>query len=165
SAIAHPRIETPPGEEAQVDYGTGPMVRHPVTGKYRRTRLFALTLGWSRKTVWLLTWASSAQQWCELHEEAFRRLGGAPRLTVIDNLKEGVLEPGIYDPTLNPVYRDMLAHYGTVCLPARVRHPDRKGKVESSVGYAQKTPLAGMRFESMEEAQRYLDQWTERWAD
>ena len=165
SAIAHPRIETPPGEEAQVDYGTGPMVRHPGTGKYRRTRLFALTLAWSRKAVWLLTWASSAQQWCELHEEAFRRLGGAPRLTVIDNLKEGVLEPDIYDPTLNPLYRDMLAHYGTVCLPARVGHPDRKGKVESSIGFAQKTPLAGMYFESMEEAQRYLDHWTERWAD
>jgi len=33
-------IETAPGEEAQVDYGTGPMVRDPQTGKYRRTRLF-----------------------------------------------------------------------------------------------------------------------------
>ncbi len=38
-------IETAPGEEAQVDYGTGPMVRDAQTGKYRRTRLFVLTLG------------------------------------------------------------------------------------------------------------------------
>ena len=42
-------ITTAPGEEAQVDYGEGPMVRHPQTGKYRRTRLFVLTLGYSRK--------------------------------------------------------------------------------------------------------------------
>ena len=42
-------IETAPGEEAQVDYGTGPMVRDPQTGKYRRTRLFVMTLGHSRK--------------------------------------------------------------------------------------------------------------------
>ena len=165
SLIAHPRMETAPGEEGQVDYGTGPMVRHPDTGKYRRTRLFAMTLACSRKAVWLLTWKSSTQRWCELHEEAFRRLGGAPRTIVLDNLGEGVLEPDVYDATINPLYRDMLAHYGVTALPARVGHPDRKGKVESSVGYAQKTPLAGMRFESLEEAQRYLDEWTERWAD
>jgi hypothetical protein len=38
-------ITTAAGEEAQVDYGEGPMVRHPQTGQYRRTRLFVLTLG------------------------------------------------------------------------------------------------------------------------
>ena len=48
-------IQTGPGEEAQVDYGTGPMVRDPKTGKYRRTRLFVMTLGYSRKSVRLLT--------------------------------------------------------------------------------------------------------------
>ena len=69
-------IETPPGEECQVDYGTGPMVRDPVTGKYRRTRLFVLTLGCSRKSVRLLAFRSSARVWAELHEKAFRRLGG-----------------------------------------------------------------------------------------
>lgn len=165
SAVAHPRITTAPGEEGQVDYGTGPLVRHPQTGKYRRTRLFVFTLGCSRKSIWLLTWKSSSQRWCELHEEAFRRLGGAVRTLVLDNLREGVLEPDIYDPTINPLYRDMLAHYGVTALPARVGHPDRKGKVESSVGYAQKTPLAGKRFESLEEAQRHLDEWAVRWAD
>jgi transposase len=163
--LAHPTIATAPGEEAQVDYGDGPMVRQPETGKYRRTRLFALTLGWSRKSVWLLCWKSSARVWCELHAEAFRRLGGSTRVVVLDNLKEGVIEPDVYDPTLNPLYRDFLAHYGVVALPARVGHPDRKGKVESSIGFAQKTPLRGKRFESLEEAQAYLDQWTERWAD
>src|SRR5437870_6485792 len=69
-------ITTAPGEEAQVDYGDGPMVRHPTTGKYRRTRLFLLTLGYSRKSVRLLTWQSSATIWAQLHETAFRRLGG-----------------------------------------------------------------------------------------
>jgi hypothetical protein len=50
-------------------------------------------------------------------------------------------------------------------LPCRVRHPDRKGKVESGVAHAQKTPLKGLRFDSLEEAQAYLDHWEERWAD
>jgi transposase len=158
-------IETAPGEEAQVDYGTGPMVRDPLTGKYRRTRLFVMTLGYSRKSVRLLVFRSSSQTWAELHEKAFRRLTGATRVVVLDNLREGVLAPDIYDPALNPLYRDVLQHYGAVPVPCRVGHPDRKGKVESGVGHAQKTPLKGLRFESLEEAQTYLDHWESRWAD
>jgi transposase len=158
-------IETAPGEEAQVDYGDGPMVRHPETGKYRRTRLFVLTLGYSRKAIRLLVFRSSSQTWGELHERAFRRLGGAPRIVVLDNLKEGVIKPDIYDATINPLYRDVLAHYNVVAIPCRVRNPDRKGKVERSVGHAKNTPLKGLRFESLAEAQAYLDRWEERWAD
>jgi transposase len=158
-------ITTAPGEEAQVDYGDGPMVRDPSSGKYRRTRLFVLTLGYSRKSVRLLTWKSSTQTWAELHERAFRRLGGTVRVIVLDNLREGVLTPDIYDPAMNPLYRDVLKHYGVVALPCRVRDPDRKGKVEAGVGHAQRTPLKGLRFESIEEAQAYLDRWEERWAD
>jgi len=59
----------------------------------------------------------------------------------------------------------VLAHYGVVALPCRVGDPDRKGKVEAGVGHAQKTPLRGLRFESLEEAQAYLDRWETRWAD
>jgi len=158
-------IETAPGEEAQVDYGTGPMARDPVNGKYRRMRLFVLTLGYCRKSVRLLVFQSSTQTWAELHEKAFRRLGGCTRVVVLDNLREGVLKPDIYDPTLNPVYADMLRHYGVVAMPCRVADPDRKGKVESGVGHAQKTPLKGMRFESPQEAQAYLDRWETNWAD
>ena len=153
------------GEEAQVDYGSGPMVRDAPSGKYRRTRLFVLTLGCSRKSVRLLAWRSSARIWAELHEKAFRRLGGCPRVVVLDNLKEGVLVPDIYEPTLNPLFRDVLAHYGVVALPCRIHDPDRKGKVESGIGHTQKTPLKGRRFESLEEAQLYLDRWEQRWAD
>src|SRR3989454_1242235 len=161
---AHPVIVTAPGEEGQVDYGDGPMVRHPVTGKYRRTRLFVFTLGYSRKSVRLLTFDSSARRWAQLHEEAFRRLGGAVRVVVLDNLKEGVLTPDVYDPALNPLYRDVLAHYGAVALPCRVGNPDRKGKVESAIGHTQ-AALKGLRFETLEAAQAYLDRWDARWAD
>jgi transposase len=162
---AHPVITTEPGEECQVDYGQGPMVRDPASGKYRRTRLFVLTLGYSRKAVRLLTFRSSTRIWAELHECAFRRLGGATRVVVLDNLREGVLVADVYDPSINPLYRDVLGHYGVTALPCRVRHPDRKGKVESGIGHAQRTPLKGLRFETLEEAQAYQDHWEERWAD
>src|SRR5271154_2088856 len=157
-------IVTAAGEESQVDYGTGAMVRDPESRKYRRTRLFVMTLGCSRKSVRLLTLRSSSRIWAELHEKAFRRLGGATRVVVLDNLREGVLVPDIYDPTLNPLYRDVLAHYGAVALPCRIKDPDRKGKVESGVGHAQRA-LQGKRFESLEEAQAYLDRWEASCAD
>ena len=54
---------------------------------------------------------------------------GSTRVVVLDNLREGVLKPDIYDPTLNPLYRDMLQHYGAVALPCRVADPDRKAYV------------------------------------
>ena len=158
-------ILTAPGEEAQVDYGTGPMVREEKSGKYRRTRLFVMTLGYSRKSIRLLVFRSSSQVWAELHEKAFGRIGGSPRVVVLDNLREGVLAADLYDPTLNPLYQHVLSHYGVVAMSCRVRDPDRKGKVESGVGHAQKTPLKGLRFESLEEAQAYLDHWEQRWAD
>jgi transposase len=161
---AHPVIVTAPGEEGQVDYGTGPMVRHPETRKYRRTRLFVFTLGYSRKSVRLLLFKSSTRRWAELHAEAFRRLGGAVKVVILDNLREGVLKPDIYDPTLNPLYRDVLAHYGTVAVPCRIKDPDRKGKVESAIAHTQ-AALKGLRFEMLEEAQAYLDRWDARWAD
>ena len=158
-------ITTAPGEEGQVDYGTGPMVRDPHSGRPRRTRLFALTLGYSRKAVRLLVWRSTTQIWAQLHERAFRQLGGTVRVIVLDNLREGVLTPDIYDPTLNPLYRDVLAHYGVTALPCRVGDPDRKGKVEAGIGHAQKTPLKGLGFETLAAAQAYLDRWETRWAD
>jgi len=105
------------------------MVRDDNSGKYRRTRLFVLTLGYSRKSIRLLVFRSSSQTWAELHEKAFRRLGGTARVMVLDNLREGVLTPDIYEPALNPLYRDVLSHYGVMAMPCRVQDPDRKDYV------------------------------------
>ena len=127
-------------------------------------RLFVLTLGCSRKCVRLLTWRTSAQVWAELHERAFRRLGGTVKVIVLDNLGEGVLRQTSTIHAQSALSR-RLAHYGVVALPCRVGDPDRKGKVEAGVGHAQKTPLRGLRFETIEAAQAYLDRWEARWAD
>jgi len=66
-----------------VDYGTDAMVRDPQTRKYRRTRLFVMVLGCSRKAARFLTFRSSSRIWAELHEKPFRRLGGATRVVVL----------------------------------------------------------------------------------
>jgi len=65
-------------------------------------RLFVFMLGCTRKSVRLLVFRSSPQVWAELHERVVRRLGGAPRIVVFDNLNERVIQPDVYVPTLNP---------------------------------------------------------------
>lgn len=158
------RFETLPGQEAQVDYGEGARTRDPKTGKYRKPRLFVMTLGYSRHAFRKVVWKSSKQTWCELHEEAFAYFGGVPATIRLDNLKEGVADPDVYDPELNPLYAAMLKHYGVVALPCRPYAPDLKGKVESAVGHTQSTALKGRQFESIEAQNAHLLHWNERWA-
>jgi transposase len=158
------RLEFAPGEEAQVDYGEGALTRHPVTGNYRRPRLFVMTLRYSRRSFRKVVWKSSAEVWARLHEEAFRYFGGAVQYVVLDNLREGVLTPDIYEPELNRLYADVLKHYGAVADPARVRDPNRKGTVESAIQHTQSTALKGKRFETIEEQNEFLSHWEQNWA-
>ncbi|MDD4464568.1 MAG: IS21 family transposase [Smithellaceae bacterium] len=158
------RLEFDPGEEAQVDYGLGAPTLKPGTNTYRRPRLFVMTLKYSRRCFRKVVWKSSKETWARLHEEAFRYFGGVTRYVVLDNLKEGVITPDIYEPQLNPLYAAVLAHYGAVADPARVADPDRKGSVENAIQHTQDTALKGRRFESIEEQNQWLMHWEERWA-
>ena len=157
------RLEFLPGEEAQVDYGTGAKTLHS-TGKYRKTRLFIMTLKYSKRSFRKVVWQSSKETWARLHEEAFRYFGGCPQYVVLDNLKEGVIKPDLYEPELNTVYAAMLDHYGVVADPARVRDPNRKGTVENAVQHTQDTALKGRTFESIERQNEWLTHWEEQWA-
>ena len=158
------RLAFLPGEECQVDYGEGALTRHPTSGRYRKPRLFVMTLRYSRRSYRQVVWQSSSEVWARLHEQAFRYFGGAVNYCVLDNLKEGVITPDIYEPQLNRVYGAMLAHYGVVADPARVRDPNRKGTVENAIGHTQATALKGRRFESIEAQNAYLLHWEEKWA-
>jgi transposase len=157
------RLEFLPGEEVQVDYGTGAKTLH-CTGKYRKPRLFVMTLKYSRRSFRKVVWKSSKETWAKLHEEAFRYFGGCTQYVVLDNLKEGVIKPDIYEPELNAVYAAMLEHYGVVADPARVRDPNRKGTVENAIQHTQDTALKGRTFESIERQNEWLMYWEKRWA-
>ncbi|MCU0932433.1 MAG: IS21 family transposase [Serpentinimonas sp.] len=158
------RLSFLPGEEMQVDYGEGAPTRVPGTDRYRKPRLFVATLRHSRASFRCVVWKSSHQIWAELHERAFRYFGGCPQYVVLDNLKEGVIKPDLYEPDLNRVYAATLAHYGVVADPARVRDPNRKGTVEHAIGHTQATALKGRRFESIEEQNEFLAHWEKNWA-
>ncbi len=157
------RLEFPMGEEAQVDYGQGALTLHP-SGKYRRPRLFVMTLKYSGRAFRKVVWKSSKETWSRLHEEAFRYFAGCTQYVMLDNLKEGVIEPDIYDPELNPLYAAMLKEYDVVATPARVLDSNRKGTVENAVKYTQNTALKGRKFATIEEQNEWLLHWEDRWA-
>lgn len=159
------RLQFLPGEEAQVDYGSGAPTRPAGGGvRYRKPRLFIMTLKYSGRAFRKVVWKSSQETWCRLHEEAFRYLGGCPQYVTLDNLKEGVIKPDLYDPELNPLYAAMLAHYGVSADPARIGDSNRKGTVENAVKYTQGTALKGRKFDTVEAQNEWLRHWEECWA-
>jgi hypothetical protein len=100
-----------------------------------------------------------------LHErQHVKDLGGSTKYVVLDNLREGVIKPDLYEPELNPVYAALLAHYGVVADVCRVGDPNRKGTVENAIQHTQSTALKGRKFESLEEQNAWLTHWEERWA-
>lgn len=156
-------LECEPGEEAQVDFGEGAFTLHQA-GKYRRPWLFVMTLKYSGKSFRKVVWKADQETWARLHEEAFRTFGGAVSYVVLDNLKQGVLKPDLYEPQLNPLYAALLAHYSVVADPCRIRDPNRKGTVESAIQHTQTTALKGRKFDSIEAQNQWLAHWEERWA-
>lgn len=158
------RMEALPGTECQVDYGTGAWVIGE-DGKRRKTHLFRIVLSCSRKAYSEASFTQETECFLRAMENAFRHFGGVPETVVIDNLKAGVLKPCVYDPELNPKLRDFAEHYGTCILPARVRTPEHKGKVERQVGYAQDNALKGRTFGSLAEQNAHLRHWEVNVAD
>ena len=147
----------PGGRERRSILGQGALTRLP-SGKYRRPWLFVMTLKYSGKSFRKVAWKADQQSWARLHEEAFPHVPAAVRsaYVVLDNLKQGVLEPDLYDPLYNPLYTAMLAHYGAVADAARVVDPNRKGTVENAIQHTQSTALKGRKFESIEDQNVWL---------
>lgn len=73
------RLSFLPGEEMQVDWGEGAPTRWPGTDRYRKPRLFVASLRYSRRSFRRVVWNSSQKVWAELHEQAWRYIGGSCR--------------------------------------------------------------------------------------
>lgn len=158
------RMECAPGEEAQVDFGSGIAITQP-DGKRRRTHVFRIVLSHSRRGYSEVVYRQTTEEFLRCLENAFAYFGGVPRVLVLDNLKAGVLQPDWFDPELNPKLRSFAEHYALALLPTRPRTPRHKGKIESGVGYVKKNALKGHSFTSLEEENRHLLAWETTVAD
>jgi transposase len=134
------------GEKLFVDYcGQTVAVTDRSTGVIREAQIFVAVLGASNYTFAEATWTQSLPEWIMSHVHAFQFFGGIPELIVPDNLRTGITSAHPYEPELNRTYEDMTRHYGTAVVPARVRKPKDKAKVEKGVQDVEHRILAPLR--------------------
>jgi transposase len=158
------RLESVPGAEAQVDFGTGvPIIG--ADGRKRRTHVFRIVLSHSRKAYSEVTFRQTTDDFLGALTNAFEHFGGVPQTLVIDNLKAAVKHPDWFDPELVPKVAAFAAHYGTVILPTKPYTPRHKGKVERGIDYVQENALKGRRFKTLQEQNLHLRHWETNVAD
>jgi len=128
------RQEYRAGEKMFVDFaGKGIAITNPATGETKDAEIFVAILGASNYTYAEAVERQDLPSWIDLHSNAYEYFGGVAEITIPDNLKSAVTKPCRYEPDLNPAYQAMAEHYGTVIIPARVRKPKDKAKVETAV--------------------------------
>jgi transposase len=134
------------GEKLFVDYaGHTAEVVDRTTGEILPAQVFIAVLGASNYTYAEATWTQQLPDWIGAHVRAFAFFGGISAAIIPDNLKSGVTHAHRYEPDLNPTYADLAAHYGVAVLPARVRKPRDKAKVEVGVQVVERWILAALR--------------------
>ncbi len=141
---AYGRVETAPGEEAQVDFGAAGRMLDPQSGQFRNAWAEVQVLGFSRHQYVEFVWDQRIATWLLLHRHAFEFFGGVPKRIVIDNLKAAITKACWDDPQVQQAYRECAEHYGFLIAPCRVRTPEHKGKVEQGgVHYVKRNFLGG----------------------
>jgi transposase len=141
--VAVRRFETPPGKQAQVDWG------HLGTLEWedqeRKLWAFTFTLGYSRRMMSEVALDQKIGTLLRMHEEAFRQMGGVPEEILYDRMKTvwlGSDERG--EIVWHPVFLDFARYWGftpRLCRPYRAQ---TKGKVESGVKYVRRNFLCGL---------------------
>ena len=157
---AYGRVETAPGEEAQVDFGSAGRMLDPQSGKMRKAWAFVMVLSFSRHQYVEFVFDQSVATWLTLHRHAFEFFGGVPKRIVLDNLKAAITKACWDDPQVQQAYRECAEHYGFLIAPCRVRTPEHKGKVEQGgVHYVKRNFLGGRTPTSITQANSDVLEW------
>ena len=137
------RFETPPGKQAQVDWGHLGSIE--IDGLERKLNGFTFTLGYSRMMMAEAALDQKLGTLLKMHEEAFRQLGGVPEEILYDRMKTVWVEVDDRGEIVwNPVFLDFARYWGftpRLCRPYRAQ---TKGKVESGVKYVRRNFLCGL---------------------
>jgi transposase len=139
------RIEVQPGEEVQVDFGTGAPVLSQ-DGHRRRPWVLRVVLSYSRKAYSEAVFHQTTENLIRCLENAWRSLGGVTKILNLDNMRAAVQKADWCDPDLNPKLLSFCRHYGCALLPCRPRTPEHKGKTERGIGFIKGNALRGRTF-------------------
>lgn len=158
ASVAVRRFETPPGHQAQVDWGT---IGHLESQAGNKTlHAFVMTLGNSRALFADVATDTQLPTLLRLHEAAFAELGGVPHEILYDRMKtvmSGTDERG--EIQWNPLFRDFADYWGFTPRVCAAYRPQTKGKVESGIGYLRKNFLCGRAAHDLPDLRGQLRTW------
>jgi transposase len=160
---AYLRVETDPGEQAQVDWGSFGQMR--LGRSQRPLSAFSMVLSWSRALFIDFSLDMKMETFCAMHRRALEFFGGVPRRILYDNLKSVVLHHAGATVQFNPRFMDFAGHYLFEPVAAPVHYPEAKGKVESSIKYLRHSFFYGRTFASLADVRAQVGQWLEHTAN
>ena len=161
AALATVRVETPPGEQLQIDFGQKPV---EIAGARVRVFLLVAVLSYSRRLFVKPFLNERGDDWREGIAAAFTHFGGVPRVLLGDNARALVLgrDRTTGTVTFNPAYLAFCRDWDVqprACAPYRAR---TKGKTEAGVKFVKHNALADRRFDSFAALEEHLGSWMAR---
>lgn len=153
------RIETNPGEIAQVDFGSIGTLYDIYKDEEVKAYVFVMVLAFSRDAYYEIVTDQTIATWCRCHVHAFEHFNGVPKVIIPDNLKSAIIKAAYSDPLANRSYADCAEHYGFQIDPCIPGTPEHKGKVESGVKYVKNRFLPLRKLPSVQVANRQLAEW------
>jgi transposase len=165
---AYLRIETDPGEQAQVDWGSFGHMR--VGAGQRPLSVFSMVLSWSRALFIDFAFDQQMETFLRMHRRALEFFAGpdgrgVPKKIVYDNLKSVVLHHVGSTVQFNPRFLAFAGHYLFEATAAPVRYPEYKGRVEASIKYIRQSFFYGRSFGSLEDLRAQAAAWRDQVAN
>jgi transposase len=158
------RVETDPGEEAQVDFGYAGKMLDSKEGRLRKAWVFVMTLSWSRHQYAEVVFDQKVETWIALHIRAFEFFGGQTKRVRPDNLKAAIIRAVTHDQEAQRSYREYAEHADFLISPCVPHAPRLKGKVEQGgVHYVKRNALAGRKFETPDQNVHHANDHLRRW--
>lgn len=123
-----------PGDKLFIDYtGRKLEIVDRETGEVSICEVYICVLGRSQLTYVEASLTQKQEDFALCTSRALHYYGGVPQVLVPDNLKSGVTQADKYEPSINPLFSKLAAHYNTEVLPTRSRKPKDKSLVENHV--------------------------------
>jgi len=152
-------LDFAPGEAAQVDFGTGPIIIDVFTGEVIKTWIFVMALCFSRHMYAEIVTDQKVGTWLACHRRAFEFFNGVVSKLIIDNPKCAITRACYRDPQVQRSYSELAEGYGFIISPCPPRDPKKKGRVESGVKYVKNNFIPLRKFRTLVDANEQLTNW------
>lgn len=155
------RYETPPGQQAQVDWGEK-RIQDSRTGLVKTVYIFSMLLCWSRMRFACFVPKTDMYYFLLCHKLAFQYFRGIPREILYDQNRCVLVKPGFKDITFNQKFIDFACHYDfvpQVCKPYRAQ---TKGKVENNIKYIKRSFLSLQDTNDLKVLNQRVKPWLEK---